>query len=41
MDVPSANLRSVLAESPGTMPGERGREGAFLLVTSLWASKEK
>ena len=33
--------RSLLAQSPGRMPGDRGREGVFLLVTSLWASKEK
>ena len=40
-DVPSANLRSVLAVVWARCPNDRGREGAFLLVTSLWASKEK
>jgi len=34
--------RSLLAKSRGHgCPRDRGREGAFLLVTSLWASKEK
>ena len=41
MDGLSANLRSALAQSPGTMPGDRGRGGAFSLVTFSWASKRK
>ena len=40
-DVPSANLRSALATSPGRSPATANVRVPFLLVTSLWASKEK
>ncbi len=33
--------RSLLAQFAGRTPANRGREGVFLLVTSLWTSKEK
>ena len=41
MDVPSANLRSALAQSPGTMPGDRGRGGALLFGYFLLGKQEK
>ena len=37
----SANLRSALAQSPGRMPGDRGREGALLFGYFLLGKQEK
>ena len=40
-DVPSANLRSVLAKSPGRSPATAAARVPFSLVTFSWASKRK
>ncbi len=41
MDVLWANPGACSRSLPARMPANRGREGVFLLVTSLWTSKEK
>jgi hypothetical protein len=40
-DVLPANPAACSRSHRAWMPGDRGREGVFLLVTSLWTSKEK